>query len=634
MNSSTFKHEGWLYWLAFLIAIGFRLIQLGASPLTDSEAALALQALNIARGDSPLLSPQPAYILLTSILFAIMESTNFLARFLPALAGSALVFVPYFFREKIKSRPALILAFLFAFDPALVALSRQANGTILAATFLLFAWAMWNHKQLIPAGIFTGFALLSGPSLWAGLLTLGLTYLFIQRIKPRVTESQSPIEDPKLVLNQVEASEIENRESPIPNLQSPVSGLQSPTSTDQPQFSNPPILQSPISSPQSPIIAKHPRGTNYQLLASALATLLLCGTLFFIAPNGLSAFLSSIPAYFAGWVTPTITTPARILFTFLAYEPLGIFLAILACVRGFRTKSGRFIRPMMWLGIALLLAIFDRQPAELIWAVLPLLTLSALELSRALDVQREELVESGVITAAILILLAYTWFKLAGIALNPFNQAPTTVPVLGEVSNPRYLVLFGSLAIVIISIALIAFGWSARIARLGTTWSFAIFLSIYAMGAAWAASGQRNLNGIELWTSDSKPLQADLLTASVDDISEFSLGHTQSQPVTVFGIISPALEWALRNHPVTVVSALDPQLAPPIVLTPLMDDLGLPSAYRGQDFTWRQRPQWETIQTPDWIKWLVFHELPMENETIILWARNDLFPDAREDTQP
>src|SRR5574339_586792 len=140
MNSSPIKHEGWLYWLAFLIALGFRLIQLGASPLTDSEATLALQALHIAQGKAPLLGPQPGYILLTSVLFAIIESTNFMARFIPALTGSLLVFVPSLFREKIKPLPALILAFFFAVDPGLVALSRQASGTILAVTFLLLAW--------------------------------------------------------------------------------------------------------------------------------------------------------------------------------------------------------------------------------------------------------------------------------------------------------------------------------------------------------------------------------------------------------------------------------------------------------------------------------------------------------------
>src|ERR1700752_765316 len=191
MNSSRLKNEGWLYWLAFLLALGFRFIQLGASPLTDTEANLALQALHIAQGQSPLLSPQPAYILFTSILFAIIESTNFMARFVPVLAGSTLVFVPYFFREKINPRPALILAFLFAFDPGLVALSRQASGTILAVTFLLFAWGMWIDRRAISAGIFTGLALLSGPSIWTGLLTLGLTWLFRRGTQPKESADQS-----------------------------------------------------------------------------------------------------------------------------------------------------------------------------------------------------------------------------------------------------------------------------------------------------------------------------------------------------------------------------------------------------------------------------------------------------------
>src|SRR5215212_2111188 len=124
MNSSPFKHEGSLYWLAFLTALGFRLIYLGAAPLADSEATLALQALHLAQGQVPLLGSQTGYILLTSILFAVINTTNFMARLIPAFVGSTLVFAPSFFRDKIKPRPALILAFFVALDPGLVALSR------------------------------------------------------------------------------------------------------------------------------------------------------------------------------------------------------------------------------------------------------------------------------------------------------------------------------------------------------------------------------------------------------------------------------------------------------------------------------------------------------------------------------
>ena len=585
MNSSRLKNEGWLYWLAFLIALGFRLIQLGASPLTDSEATLALQALHIAQGKAPLLGPQPGYVLFTSILFSVIESTNFMARFVPGIVGSTLIFVPYFFREKIKPLPALILAFFLAIDPGLVALSRQANGTILAVTFLLFAWGMWRNQRTIPAGIFAGLALLAGPSLWAGLLSIGLTWLFLQGTESKQTpNAESKIIDPSLVSN--------------------------------PQFTD----------------------LEYRpAILALIVTLLIGGTLFFVSPNGLSAWLSSLPVYLKGWTSPSVMTPGRIVLAFFAYEPLGIFLAVLALIRGYRTKSRRILRTILWLGVSLLLAIFYRQASELAWVIIPLLTLAAMELSRASNIFAEERVEVGVVVLALMILLVYIWFDVSKIALDPSSQlAATTLPLFGrniQISGAPYVVLLGAILIIILCVSFVAFGWSVRTAWLGTTWSFVLFLGIYSLASAWGSSGLRSQNGVELWSPDQAPAQANLLRASVDDISEFSLGHTQSQPVTIMGIDSPALEWILQDREVNFVPALDPQVAPPIVITPIMDNLGLPSAYRGQDFIWRQRPLWDGVHTPDWIRWLVFRQLPRDNETIILWVRDDLFPDARETSQ-
>ena len=588
MNSSPFKNEGWLYGLAFLIALGFRLIQLGASPLTDSEARLALQALQIAQGKAPLLGSQPAYVLFTSILFAVINATNFMARFVPAIVGSTLVFAPYLFRDKIKPRPALILAFLIAVDPGLVALSRQASGTMLAVVFLLFAWAMWRMRRLVPAGIFAGLALLSGPSLWAGLLVLGLTWLFLQ------------------------------------GMESKPSG----EATDQSPHES---SDSPITDYQLPFIQYRPA------LLALLITLLFGGTLFFVSPNGLSAWLSALPDYLRGWTAPSSMSSGRVLLAFLAYEPLGIFLAVLSLIRGYRLKSRRILRLGLWLGVALLLAIFYRQTSQLVWVIIPLLTLSALELSRALNIFAEERVEVGVVVLALMILLVYIWFDVSKIALDPVsNLAATALPFFGrtiQLAGAAYMVLLGAFLIIILCVSFVAFGWSARTAWLGTTWAFVIFLGLYSLAAAWGASGLRAPSGVELWSSDPAPGQPDLLIASVDDVSEFSLGHDMAQPVTVMGIDSPALEWVLRNRTVEMVSTLDPQVAPPIVITPVMSDLGLPAAYRGQDFIWRQNPRWQEIKNPDWIRWLVFRQLPKDDETIILWVRDDLFPDAREASQ-
>jgi hypothetical protein len=375
------------------------------------------------------------------------------------------------------------------------------------------------------------------------------------------------------------------------------------------------------------------------MVLALLSTLLFGGTLLFTHPNGLSAFFNSIPAYFSGWTAPSLFSPGRMLIAFVAYEPLGLFLALFAMIRGFRIKSGRILRLTLWLGLSLLLAIFYRQPSELVWVILPMLILAAGEFSRSLDMYPEERVEIGVVGGAVMILLIYIWFNVASIGLNPYDQiSSTSMTLFGRLvalpTGPRYVILLGATLILVVCINLVAFGWSARTARLGSTWAFSLFLGIYTLAAAWGASGLRTPNGVELWSQDQPPLQEELFMASVNDISLFSRGQTESQPVTVMGIDAPSLGWALRNHEVKTVAVLDPLDAPPIIITPLMNELGLPSAYRGQDFTWRQPPLWDNVQVPDWIRWLVYRQLPRQSETILLWARDDLFPDAREKPAP
>src|SRR5690349_5445507 len=148
MNYRHFKYEGWLYGLAFLLAIALRLIGLGHMPLNDSEATLALQALQLASGLKPVLDPHPAYILFTTPLFFLYGGgMNALARLVPALVGSALVFAPLLFQDRIKPRPGLILAFFIALDPGMVAISRQAGSPILAITFLIFAFGFFNKNS-------------------------------------------------------------------------------------------------------------------------------------------------------------------------------------------------------------------------------------------------------------------------------------------------------------------------------------------------------------------------------------------------------------------------------------------------------------------------------------------------------
>ncbi|MFA7406525.1 MAG: hypothetical protein WCY93_01645, partial [Anaerolineaceae bacterium] len=82
---------------AFVLALAFRLIQLGAVSLNDSEAQLALQALAVARGEQTVFGGLHAYVGLTGLPFFLFSESNFMARFWPAITGALIVFIPVLF---------------------------------------------------------------------------------------------------------------------------------------------------------------------------------------------------------------------------------------------------------------------------------------------------------------------------------------------------------------------------------------------------------------------------------------------------------------------------------------------------------------------------------------------------------
>lgn len=187
-NKTTAEYA--LYWLAFLLALVLRLYQLGAGALSNVEAGWALPALGLARGGVVDLGPQPLYILFTSLLFSLIKDTNFIARFLPAMLGSLLIWLPLCFRRRMGDlswlhRAGVVMAFGLALDPGLVSLSRQAGSLMPALVFTLFALACIYNRRMVLAGICTGLAVLSGLAFLQGLLILGISwglYTLVSRI--------------------------------------------------------------------------------------------------------------------------------------------------------------------------------------------------------------------------------------------------------------------------------------------------------------------------------------------------------------------------------------------------------------------------------------------------------------------
>src|SRR5512138_3857470 len=99
-----------------------------------------------------------AYVPLTAILFGIFDATNFLARFWPALAGTALVLTPWALRGRFSRPTAILLAFGLALDPGLVAMSHLAGSPMVAITFVVLTVLAWVNRRRALAGVFAGLA--------------------------------------------------------------------------------------------------------------------------------------------------------------------------------------------------------------------------------------------------------------------------------------------------------------------------------------------------------------------------------------------------------------------------------------------------------------------------------------------
>ena len=582
MNYRHFKYESWLYALAFLIALAVRLIGLGTLPLNDAEAQLALQSLQLADGLKPALGPHPAYILFTMPLFFLYGGgTNFLARLIPALIGSVLVFAPLLFTNRLKPRPSLLLAFFLALDPGMVAISRQVGSPILALTFFVFAWGFWNQNKPRLFASFGALALLGGPSIWAGLLGLGITWAIRQGLEFRPAKA----EDESVVLDQADGSGVKPEVMPVE------------------------------------VQSRNPIFTT-EILSTFAVTFIAAGTLFFVVPNGLSAALASIPAYLIHWIVPSQMQPGWMLVSLLAYQPFAVLLASIATIRGWVRGSRRVIPLSVWFLVAFLLAIFQpgRQMADLAWALLPLLGMAALELTRNVDVFPEERIEVFGTTMLTAFLWGFGWLNF----LSVVWLAPGY-----EKYNLYTLLVFGSLFLLLLSLVLVAFGWSIHVAQRGAIWGLGLALGVLGLAGAMGVSGLHGISRPELWWQPKIPAQANLLEATVREVSEWGVGHDDALPVLIYGVDSPALEWVLREHNPIQVDSLDVSTAPALVVSNYEDNPNLSASYRGQDFTWRLTTSWEIAKTPDWFRWLAYREMPQSGEIIVLWARNDLFFDSK-----
>ena len=577
--------ESILYLIAILLGATLRFYNLGAAPLSDSEARWALQALAIANpgtASNITFGPQPAYILLTGALFSLFGASNFMARFWPALTGCLLILLPIAFRWRIGRIAALVLAFGLAIDPGLVTVSRQAGSPMMALSFTLWAivFAISNLPTL--TGISAGLALLSGTGIYTAAASLALAWALYKSLSMlnRKQEHQTVDFDEK------------QEETALPDSQ--------------------PFRLAQIN--------------TRRFVISAAVTLLLAGTLFLRYPQGLSAWMEALPKYLAGWITPSGIPASRLLAALLFFEPLPLFFAAIAIVRILIAKVSDAQQPnrfiiffALWVASALLLVLVypSRQVADLIWVIVPLWAIASIELAKIVPFKRVH--PLSLAQACLIFLLAgLIWITLGS----------TLLAVGSDTSwlGLRLIIVLGIVAMGVLTTILVAWGWSWEVSLTGLTWGLIAILLAYSTSLLWGATQLRPNLPQELWSPPPATGQAELLIRTIDDLSNWNEGFADE--IDILSMVDlPSLRWALRNyHQIRFLADLPPDEQPAIIIGKVANDNPiLNTAYRGQDFVWSISPGWQGALPEQVLRWFALREAPLQNELLIMWARSDLF---------
>jgi hypothetical protein len=468
----------------------------------------------------------------------------------------------------------------------LVTISRLAGGPMLGLGISLLALTAWYFHKPVIAGLFGGLALLSGVSLINGLLGLGLAIIVTHLLW----------------------------------------GLHlRPVST---------IISEPSNSAQPPTAPGPSQMSWKSLVWLAVITLILVGTLFLRVPQGLAGWLETIPSYLSGWVHSSGVSVSRLLAVLVFYQPLALLFGLIAIERLFfhpgqhdidespgdpRSLDYRWM--VFWFVFSLLLWVIypNRQVYDLVWVLVPLWVLAAMELSRYLPEQEGfwvSLIQAGV----LLVLMALFWLTLAGLA-----QAPLTSPG----TSLRYSILGGILVLGILTSGLVSLGWSWNVARRGAVWGISASLGLYVLSSMWSAAQLNSNQPQELWAPGSGTGQVRLMLQTLGDLSEWNTGFRQSIDVTAPQDI-PSLQWALRDYAkARYVNSPSSSDQPSVVFTREGDQSPeLAAAYRGQDFVWWVNPDWEGALPLELERWITYRQAPVQDIHIILWARTNLFPGA------
>ncbi len=548
-----------------------RLIALGRVPLTPSEAASALEAAQLVGLSSPFWGEQgaglaPGYQSLTGTLMVWFGAHNFISRLIPALFGAALAALPLAINREL-SWPAKLLAALFlAFSAASLTASRTAGSLTMAAFGLSLALlqsvradANERSTSYWVIGLGLGIALAAGTHLWQGLFGVALAGVLAMLI-PASAES----------------------------------------------------AENPTSSPLTAAL-------QWQTGISALVAAVLLSTGFGVHVEGLAGMLQAPGHWLLGWAGAggwPLLTALAIPFV---YEPLLIVIGAFGVFRALSKGAWLERSTALWAcgGLLAYLLYPSRQPGDLLWAVIPLALLAAIQVEWIAD---QLLDLASPISSIMLALVLLTVLSFAYLMLES-SVAGFGLASLDKQGQLAFAVT--ALAFALMLILLFGIGWSWRETLLALAISAVLCFGMLSFASAWSLNFTEAVTeGRELWRRRVTTLHMPLLENTLADIAKWEVGRADGLDLEVQGQAPASLAWALRPHQPAEVGGAG--VAPPVILAPETASPRLPADYLGQAFAISENWGWQRGLPPNLLSWLLDRQAPVEVERWILYVRTDV----------
>jgi uncharacterized protein (TIGR03663 family) len=558
-----------LYGAILVVALAIRLTGLDLWPLTRVEADTALAAWRTIQGSAW----RPAYYLplvydANLVLFWLTRATDAATRVLPALAGAGLVLLPYWARDLVGRKAALVAALFLALAPGWVYLSRAADGAILAtaasAILLLTAYRAAQSGQsrdfrVGAAALALG--LTAGPQFYTTLLALALG---------------------------LAAWSLAGRRSG--------------------------------------------GGAQVRAWLGCLATrengLIFLGFFLFFAsgftlnPGGIGASINLAGRWAQGlspWDSglPWFAYPRNL----LLYESLALILALVGGIWGIQRRDVIDYVLLAWAGVALLLGIIGhREPLWLLDILLPLVLLAARGAERLWDALLPGAGVADLVILALLVpVLCFGFLQVAA-----FTQS-------GETRHLDYArIVLGALLVLWAVYAIWGQRESAQRVGAGLLLLILMAMTLRATTALTFQTGRDPREALVSQPVPSVQMR-DLLQ-EVTTISSRQVGDPHLIDLDYEDSLDPWLGWYLRDYPQSrALRAIEPQPSTLALLTTLRAEDAWPVGYMGQRFRWQETRPEQDLDFRQRLRWFIYRDPlgTIEASEVHLWVRAPAIQSAK-----